>query len=564
MKNQDLKALGTANDHTVKLALSYLRALKSPLAESLAGGDFRAVVTAPFPDVTSNDFPVLYKARELLRKYPFVISGVDREKASYANFASAEQACGLQNSWLANLQADPHRAPLFLRRMRDKIREILGPFHWELVAVHSGHGKGATYSLPRACGDAYYKFGIYPDCTSTALPVVDALLRWGFPSWHQALTDGLPISECVTLVAGNRVTTVPKDALKDRLIAIEPSLNMFFQKGLGSLIRSRLKALGLNLNHQQPLNGELARLGSIDGSLATIDLSSASDSVSLGLVEYILPPDWFEAVSLLRSEHGVLPSGELITYEKVASMGCGFTFELESLIFLALALVTVREPRLNVNVAVYGDDIIVPNRDASAVLMNLDCLGFTPNMSKTFSTGPFRESCGKHYLNGEDVTPLYVKEPIDTVPRLYWFANQLKRLNRLTYGIDKTFKDTWDLAVQCIPRACRNRFLIPDGVGDLGLVVDFDAACSVTKFCRTTFSLRYCSFGIHSVTDRVNDNAALLKSLYLLESTPGSLPVYAKKVVEPLEYVPGLKQTEECYVRVLAYTPRWSHHGPWI
>ncbi len=564
MKNQDLKALGTANDHTVKVALSYLRALKSPLAESLAGGDFSAVVSAPFPALDDENFRDKYLAREFLRKYPFEIAGTDREGTAIKKFYEAEQQCGLQNSWLANLQADPHRAPLFLRTMREKIRKILGKFSWELVAVHSGHGKGATFRLPRARGDAYYKFGDKPDVTSTALPVVSALIQWGSPLWYAELTRKSSLEDNVQLVAGNRVTTVPKDALKDRVIAIEPTLNMYFQKGVGSLISSRLRAVGLDLPKQQDRNKSFALQGSVTGDLATIDLSSASDTVSLGLVEYLLPPEWFEAINLLRSHHGVLPNRELITYEKVASMGNGFTFELESLIFLACALTAVPDGRVNINVAVYGDDIIVPSRDAPRTLLYLDAMGFTPNTSKTFYSGPFRESCGGHYLNGVDVTPLYVKEPINTVPRLYWFANQVRRFSRLSYGLDARFKPTWDLTVSRLPRAVRGRFLIPDGVGDNGLVVDFDEAVGSVKFDRTLWQLRYMTFGESRESRVCDDQVGLITSLYKLERTAGVLPWFSGEPEEPLEYVPGLKLPATRYMRVFSHVQEWSHHGSWI
>lgn len=133
---------------------------------------------------------------------------------------------------------------------------------------------------------------------------------------------------------GNKVTTVPKNSKTDRVIAIEPLMNMYVQKGIGGAIRHSLRSVGINLNDQTS-NQRLAREGSLQGKLATVDLSSASDSVSLLLVEELLPPDWVAAIKLCRSPCGVLPDGSVINYQKVSSMGNGFTFELESLIFWA-------------------------------------------------------------------------------------------------------------------------------------------------------------------------------------------------------------------------------------
>ncbi len=566
MKNRILKDLSVANDHTLKLARSFLSDLESPLVDSLDKGDYLALVNAPFPNPLESDFPRAYAARELLRKYPFKINGVDREAAARKSFLAAEATCGVQNYQWANLRADPHRAPVFLEKMREKIRIILGKFHWEAASAHCGFGKGATYSLQRRHGDAYYKFGSKTDVTFAALPVAEAMLKWACPLWHQDLTSGGSFLDAVTLVPGNRVTFVPKDALKDRTIAIEPNLNMFLQKGIGGLIRSRLKALGLNLNDQQPHNQRLAFEGSCTDLLATIDLSSASDSVSLSLVEFLLPPDWFQAIMLTRSAYGVLPDRSLIAYEKVSSMGNGFTFELETLIFLACVLVHVPRPRVNVNVAVYGDDIICPSDNARAVIRSLDCMGFTPNLSKTFYAGPFRESCGKHYLNGADVTPLFVKEGIDTPPRLYWFANQVRRFSRLHYGLDSRYRNTWDLTVSCLPRTIRYKFLISDGMGDNGLVVDSDFALSRSaRFCRETWQLRSFSFAETGVSRILDDSRYLLRSLFNLERSAGHLPpVVNNGLVEIHEYVPGLKPASVRYKRCYPLVREWSHHGPWL
>lgn len=91
-----------------------------------------------------------------------------------------------------------------------------------------------------------------------------------------------------------------------------------------------------------------------------------------------------------------------------SSMGNGYTFELETLIFAALAHAC--GGKVGQDTFVYGDDILVPTEISADVLALLRYSGFTPNQKKTFTTGHFRESCGGDFLMGHDVRPLFLKE----------------------------------------------------------------------------------------------------------------------------------------------------------
>jgi hypothetical protein len=278
------------------------------------------------------------------------------------------------------------------------------------------------------------------------------------------------------IVPGNRVTTVPKNAKTDRTIAIEPDMNMYIQKGIGSLIRDRLVRVGIDLNDQSR-NQSLAKEGSLTGTLATIDLSSASDTVSMRLVEELLPEDWVSAIKLCRSPRGILPDGSLISYQKVSSMGNGFTFELESLIFWALCSTVLswfkpRESRL----AVYGDDIIISSEVYGTVVWLLNYCGFTVNVKKSFSAGPFRESCGKHFFKGVDVTPFYIRDDVKSPDRLIWLANSIRRWARHpVWGLDGRLHNAYSSVVSKLPVSLQ-RPSIPDGLGDIALMGDFDEA----------------------------------------------------------------------------------------
>jgi hypothetical protein len=237
------------------------------------------------------------------------------------------------------------------------------------------------------------------------------------PHWPR----GLELIE----VPGNVLFTVPKKTDIDRCACKEPDINMFLQKGIGGYIRKRLLTKGVNLNDQS-INQRLAREGSITGKLATLDLSAASDSVTRGLVELLLPPLWFTVMDALRCSVTVI-DGEEHRNEMFSSMGNGFTFELESLIFWALGKTVSYFSSISSVVSVYGDDIIVHTDIAHDLVYVLSVFGFTTNPDKSFIDGPFRESCGGHYHNGSDITPFYIREPLSFVSDVILVANQLRQ-----------------------------------------------------------------------------------------------------------------------------------------
>jgi hypothetical protein len=200
---------------------------------------------------------------------------------------------------------------------------------------------------------------------------------------------------------------VPKTAQTDRLIAIEPHWNIYFQLGVGKMLRKRLRTrAGIDLTSQET-NREEARRASVDGSLSTVDLSSASDTVALEVVRHLLPEPWFRILYDLRSPESYWPDTKTwVLNEKFSSMGNGFTFELETLLFWALSQSVVDEMGYDYNVPVYGDDIIVPTKCYELLVEVLTYCGFIVNKRKSFSTSYFRESCGMNAWKGADITPL--------------------------------------------------------------------------------------------------------------------------------------------------------------
>nr|UJQ85316.1 MAG: hypothetical protein 3 [Leviviridae sp.] len=224
-----------------------------------------------------------------------------------------------------------------------------------------------------------------------------------------------------------RVVLVPKTWKTPRIIAIEPSYLQYIQQGLAAILVPAIEGdplIGGMIGFKdQHVNNALAQIGSINGSLATLDLSEASDRVSHQLVQILLErqPYLREAVDACRSRSADVPGVGEIPLAKFASMGSALTFPIEAMVFLAIVFVSIEKElgyELTVEdiksfhgqVRVYGDDIIVPAHHVSAVVAGLESFGLKVNASKSFWTGKFRESCGKEYYHGHDVSVVRVRE----------------------------------------------------------------------------------------------------------------------------------------------------------
>jgi hypothetical protein len=376
-----------------------------------------------------------YLISTFLRKWKGLVTGIDTGKVAIDKFRLADEQCLSTNRRLLGLVEDPSRsrAEAILHSAKRKISAILGPFSLKNVLHRCEWTKGATLDVPKKAAFVDTKMLKLPiTVTRRALPWY-RLQKEFDPRWFEALSgvypDG-PFSLVPTLfkvVDGNRVTTVPKDSSTDRVIAVEPRANIFLQKGVGNFIRGRLRKFGIDLSKQE-INQFWAEMAqSLD--LSTLDLSSASDTIAKELVFELLPIDWAVYLDDIRSPFGTLPDGSKIKYEKFSSMGNGFTFELESLIFFALCESTQDLFRSQDDwrlTSVYGDDIIIPRSAYREVCETLRYFGFEVNSKKSYEDGQFFESCGKHYFSGRDVTPVYQKELLDEIEAVRC-ANRLQR-----------------------------------------------------------------------------------------------------------------------------------------
>jgi hypothetical protein len=414
-----------------------------------------------------------YQAAKLLSKFresPPDLKAA-RESAAIDKFWGceshlADKAPVLRSVIRSSLPSD-ERLRSVLYRAKEKIRQILGPVSRVFDVDSCNFGPGSSTSIPRRKAHPSNKFTA-TDITAGCVP----FYHWFFQcTWF-------PQGE-LTLRESSRVTVVAKTFKADRVIAVEPDWNIFFQKGFGKAIRKRLLISGIDLDHGSDRHGQLSKLGSLTGELATIDLSSASDSISTSLVRFLLPDEWFFCLNSVRTSQ-VEVEGVSHPMRKFSSMGNGFTFELESLVFYALALATVEHTEMQKFVTVFGDDIIVPTSSVGLLTEVLTLAGFKLNKSKTFSTGYFRESCGAHFFDGKDVKPIYLKRKLTNDAEVFKACNGLRRFaNRFYY---RSIYDTpLDPVYTYGKRLIRRVLHIPDGYGDGGLVSSFDEVSPSAK-----------------------------------------------------------------------------------
>nr|WKV33425.1 MAG: RNA-dependent RNA polymerase [Riboviria sp.] len=461
---------GVPSSKLHSFATNFLLACGSPLSGAMRARDYQTVVSAEMPplDLDTEDFRLQYFAAESFSKFPFPLPGVDREVVAYQKFWEAEESCKVANSRLVDWESRASLDIAMLRRAKSAIADVLGNFSWDVCEGMMSFGPGASTSVTRRESCNANKWALSSQVTMRCLPLVIALHQF----WR------IPLSS-LEVVDGNKVTTVPKNAKTDRVIAIEPDWNMFCQRGIGTMIRHRLQTrLGLLCKTAQEENKALALEGSLTGEFATIDLRSASDSVSLALCELLLPPDWYRAMLLTRSESGLV-GDKVVTYEKISSMGNGFTFELETLLFWGITKAVCGRGRI----AVYGDDIICPAMFGEQVVSALVHCGFEVNTKKTFLSGPFRESCGGHYHNGGDVTPPYFKEDLVQQHQFIQAGNKVTRAASRQYGVvrDARFLPCYLMMEDEVDVQHRG----PDVLGDSVLWTAFEDATPRTSRIRT-------------------------------------------------------------------------------
>lgn len=413
-----------------------------------------------------------YQAVSFLRKFEgFTFDDVDPERNAVKVWLEAERKCKETNQRFRDADFDKEELQI-LFAVKRTIQQILGPSPSIAdIREHLRFGPGASASCPSGFTSILDKLDNASTVSTRSASIVERVLE---SSPLEGLIPKLMVSSCT------RVGFVPKRWNVHRPIEVPEDIDVPCQLSLGSLIRLRLKKFGLDLDTQADRNGELARIGSIDGSYMTEDLQSASDTIAYELVRYLLPTGWFNLLSRFRSPIVEISnekndgSKETVFYRlnKFSAMGNGFTFELESLIFLAITLVSggpcySYSRKLPKDIGVFGDDIVCPSSFRYDLEFNLDLCGFTPNEEKSFATGKFRESCGQDFYAGAPVRPYFQKKELTDVTTLYVLANGLRRVSvrsMFSFASDLRYRSVWSTAVHLIPKDYR--VFGPESLGD--------------------------------------------------------------------------------------------------
>jgi hypothetical protein len=454
----------------------------------------------------------------LIKKYPFPVTSVNdaAQKRAIAKFDEFEGICHRTNQ----IYSDPHH-PMrassdLLQRMRSFIAFVLGEHpDLEKIGKLCNFGPGAslgvhgnatnvkkkllsrTWTVSSAARD-YARFALKSNVQIVELLVDPERAASGDVSdLFNEQFDHL-----ASIVDNNNIVFVPKTTLIKRSIAVEPLLNGFVQKGIDVYMRSLLmRRANIDLSDQS-LNSSMARDGSysVGDYFCTIDLSSASDSIAIEIVRELLPPDWFYLLDRTRSKSYKL-DGDIKVFKKFCSMGNGFCFPLQTLLFAA-ACNAVGSGVSGTDFRSYGDDIIVRRSKFEPLVSLLETLGFVVNRAKTFSSGPFRESCGGDFYLGADVRPVQLDYCLDSVQALFKFHNSWYRS-----AICKCFSDTFaHILRERVP--LRFRFMAPDysGVTDQAFLVQKSSyeylSSPHTAFSKKLWCTRWKELITQPVTDR--------------------------------------------------------------
>lgn len=231
--------------------------------------------------------------------------------------------------------------------------------------------------------------------------------------------------------AESKLTTVPKNDNTDRCICIEPLADMFYQQALRWSLEAKLREIGLDLRVQQDVQRHLALVGSVDDSLSTIDLSSASDRIGYRFCKWYLPRGLMWQLEQCRVPAALSDVVGRVELNMVSTMGNATTFPLQTLIFLSLIFgvyqylnIPFRLQGSRRTVGVNGDDLIIVPKAYDILVRSLEACGFRVNLEKSFKFGLFKESCGGDYYEGVDVRPVYCKR-LNALQDWYSLINRL-------------------------------------------------------------------------------------------------------------------------------------------
>lgn len=398
--------------------------------------------TEPWPGCTHRQFAAQTLLNNIFKKFEGEVAD-DADSKALDKFLSSNERC---RDW--KLVSTGSLDDLLIGEFQRSIWNFFNPGGYVLslapldVLPYGKMGNGASAG---AEGDDFYT-KLFTEPLSTTDPSLVEWLRV-YSSSYQTFDAGLEMTDAYfggpRIVRGSKLGFAFKRTDISRTTCSEPSLNMFYQLGSANLLEQRLECVyNINTIDQPEFNRELARRGSIDGSFGTIDLVSASDRNATLMFLHFLPSEVFVWLDRYRCKSTFYKGMEL-ELDMFSSMGNGFTFPLMTILFScvvsavyqSLGIPLERNDRHGPgNFAVFGDDIIVKSEAYDRTVRLLEILGHEVNRDKSFNDGPFRESCGTDWYNGQYVRSVHIKR-LASQQDLSVAANRLNDWSSMT-GIE--------------------------------------------------------------------------------------------------------------------------------
>lgn len=300
------------------------------------------------------------------------------------------------------------------------------------IPIRPRHGPGAVASGEDVVGKRRIQSRSYTRLESVFRPI-----PWFF-SLRDAASSPESVYNRIHCEYGlSRTEFVEKDSGGPRTIDLVPAHYMWVQQAVKSWMYHHIEARSLARGQVNFTDQSVNRKLALDPEMwETLDMSKASDRLSYALVRTL-----FEQTSLWQYLHAsrtpgtVLPSGEILMYNKFSPMGSAVCFPVEACVFYAIACATLHLRGIPLAltyrlVFVYGDDLIVPRNFFGDLSHNFESVGLLFNADKCCTHGKFRESCGMDAFSGSDVTPVRMRKVYQIrqhtiLPSLVQHANRL-------------------------------------------------------------------------------------------------------------------------------------------
>lgn len=402
-------------------------------------------------------FKYWYFRASVLKRYQHgTISADQREAETLWQYGLAEERCRETNrrlyGALHNSALIPPHTVALLKRARKVILNVLGEVQYDEVFRGFAFSTGATTEMRRRDAAIAHKWEKGSHIHVGGVALYNAFLNWCEGSRFLRGLDKLVRQD------EGHFFSVLKNYKADRGCETQPTITMALQKAVAGCMKNRARRVGLLKTDAQQYHAELAREGSRTGRLTTADLENASNSLALALPLALLEGTrWWRLLLATRVERVRMPGGHSIVLEKISSMGNGWTFELQTLIYYSILKAVCGEES---EVSVFGDDLIYPTKHHQAVVEAFTALGFRFNHEKTFASGSFRESCGGHYRDGRCVKPIYIEQLPSTIGQviqlhndLIWWLRDMPPLGGFMRVLEECRK--------LVPRALRGPYGVP-------------------------------------------------------------------------------------------------------